>query len=914
MSAIADDDPLVVDINWLTASLRRAIKRFEGEQVAVAVRELGQACRARRAGEAGAPTLEALFRRVRELPLRDSNAMVRAFTLYFVLLNTAEQVDRVRRRSTPDAEDTRASVLQSFVQLKREGYTAEQVRQRISELEVRPVLTAHPTESTRKTLLAMQERITEALLARPHAGPDERLVLESHMEAEIELMWLTAEVVRTRPSVRHEVSTALWYLEDRLLPAGSCVDDAVARAYSAVFGEPLGVAPRIPMGSWVAGDRDGNPFVTPEETLSASRRGSSALLRYYLAAATELVERLSLSHRLAQAPAELLASIERDRDELPAVWASKGRWFDDEPLRLKAAFIRERLERTLRQFDGREAKHLVDVPGAYPSAEPFLTDLRLLKATLEQGGAFLTSQRLLVPLLAHVEESGFAGFLLDVRQHSQIHAQTIKAIATHVGLPELGPEGLRKELLGRRPLLSPFVDLGDMSQQTVEVFRTMATMQREGGEIAASTYIISMTQDAEDLLRVLLLGREAGLVDLGANPPVSKMDVVPLFETGDDLDAAPEIMRSLFADPAYGRQMDARRRRQEVMIGYSDSGKDVGLLPAAWKLYQAQERLVAVAKEFGIDLVLFHGTGGTVGRGGGSPAYRALGALPPGTIGKGIKITEQGEVISQKYGITAIAERSLEVTYTGALVASLRDWRKGIEPGKVAAFFETMELMSQVAIPKYRGPVHEGDRLFEMFLNTTPVRELANVHFGSRPAYREKAAEKMGGIRAIPWVFGWTQMRLMLPVWLGLGSALETVATKDGGLALLREMADLWPFFDDMLGKVEMVIAKADLEIARLYVETLEGDKELLAELTEEFNRARRWILAIRGREGLLEDQRLAALLAVRDPIIDALSLFQVHLLHTKRGMSEDAPERQQVQSALGTTLNGIAQGLRNTG
>lgn len=914
MMAISDDDPLVVDINWLTATLRRVIQRFEGEEMAAAIRELGNACRARRRGDVDAPSLEELLRRVQSIDIEDSAAMVRAFTLYFVLLNTAEQVDRARRRTQPNSDDRQASVLESFAQLKRAGFSAQDVRQRVTELEVRPVLTAHPTECTRKTVLTLQGRIAEALLARGFAAPDERMVLESHIEAEIELLWLTAEVVRNRPSVRHEVSTVLWYLEDRLLRAGSVVDDAVTRAFSAVFSEDLGVAPRLPLGSWVAGDRDGNPFVTADATLSAARRGSSTLLRYYLAEVTQLMEMLSLSNRLARAPEDLWLSLDRDRAELSSVWASKERWYEDEPLRLKAAFIRERLIRTLRQFDEREERRPTEVPGAYLTPGAFLADLQVVRTALEAGGAELSSRRLVAPLIAHVEESGFAGYLLDIRQHSDVHKATLASITERLGMSPWDGEMLRKELLGRRPLLNPFVKLDEAAQNTIDAFRAMATIQRESGELGARTYIISMTTCADDLLRVLILGREAGLVDLGGDPPVSQIDVVPLFETGDDLDSAPEIMRSLFADPAYARQMEARGHRQEVMIGYSDSGKDVGLLPAAWKLYEAQAKLVEVAREFGIDLTLFHGTGGTVGRGGGSPVYRALSALPPGTIGKGIKITEQGEVISQKYGILPIAERSLEVMYTGALVASMKDWRSKVEPAKVVLFAETMERMSQVAIPKYRSLVHEGDRLFEMFLNTTPVRELANVHFGSRPAYREKAAEKMSGIRAIPWIFGWTQMRLMLPVWLGLGTALESVGSRTGGLVILQEMAACWPFFEDMLAKVEMVIAKADLEISELYVKALDGDRELFAELSLEFERTKEWLLKIRKRESLLEEKRLASMLSVRDPMIDALSLFQVHLLQTKLGLPEGSPLREQIDAALGTTLNGIAQGLRNTG
>lgn len=913
-SAFDQDDPLVQDIAWLTECLRNVLRHFEGEAAATAVRDFGAACRDRRHGVAGAPSLAELLERVRGMELELVGTTVRAFTLYCMLVNTAEQVDRIRRRRNSD-HISAGTLEHTLAELAAEGHDAKAVRARMSELEVRPVLTAHPTEATRKTLLALQARIADALLAREHAARDERQMHEVAIEAEVELLWLTGEVVRKRPSVRHEVSTALWYLEDRLLDAGSALDEVIERSFEKVFKEPLGCNPRIPIGSWVAGDRDGNRFVTPAETLSAARRSASTLVRYYLQRVTELMERLSLSETIARAPDALWPSLDRDRGDLPETWASKGRWHDDEPLRLKLAYMRERLARTLRQFEGREADHAVQVPGAYADADPFLADLRLVQRTLENGRAHLSASRLVTPLIDHVEVCGFAGLLLDVRQHAQVHTQTLDAMTEHAKLAPLDSEGLRRELLGRRPLLHASVTLGgEIVDRTREVFRTMATIQAESGEKGANTYIISMTKSADDLLRVLLLGREAGLVDLGADTPVSKIDVVPLFETGADLEAAPRVMKSLFEDEAYARQMRARGHEQEVMIGYSDSGKDIGILPAAWSLYRAQEQMTAVAREAGIALTLFHGLGGTVGRGGGSPVVRALGALPPGTIQTGIKITEQGEVISQKYGMLQLAERSLEIVFGGALAASLRDWRTNVKPEAIERFAQMMDALAEVNTAKYRRLVHEGDRLFEMFLHTTPVRELAHVHFGSRPVYRDKASEKMAGIRAIPWTFGWTQIRLMLPVWLGLGTALETACAQPGGLATLQEMTRTWPFFDDLLAKVEMIMAKADLEIARLYVEELGGDIELFEDLQAEFDRTCRALLQIRQRNVLLDDERLAMMLAIRDPSIDALSLFQVHLLATKRTIAEHDPRYPAVSAALGTTLSGVAQGLRNTG
>jgi len=392
--------------------------------------------------------------------------------------------------------------------------------------------------------------------------------------------------------------------------------------------------------------------------------------------------------------------------------------------------------------------------------------------------------------------------------------------------------------------------------------------------------------------------------------------VTPLFETERDLLAGPEVMEQLFTNPAYRRQLEARGMQQEVMIGYSDSAKDAGVLSAAWALYKAQESFAALGARHGVRLRVFHGSGGTVGRGGGSPVYRALRALPPGTVARTIKLTEQGEVISLKYGLPEIAERSLEVLATGTLMASFEDWRDAIDETDQQRFRNVMERMAATASPVFRRRVHESDELFRLFLDCTPVRELANVHFGSRPAYRESGAGTMAGIRAIPWSFGWTQIRLMLPAWLGAGSALDEILAEAGGEGLLRRMAGAWPFFDDLIGKIEMVCAKADLEIARLYVERLGGDLVLLEELELEFRRTVSAIRRIRGREHLLADQPvLQASIGLRNTYVDPLSLLQVSLLRRKRELGDDDPELvERIDTVLGTVTNGLAQGMRNTG
>jgi phosphoenolpyruvate carboxylase len=402
-------------------------------------------------------------------------------------------------------------------------------------------------------------------------------------------------------------------------------------------------------------------------------------------------------------------------------------------------------------------------------------------------------------------------------------------------------------------------------------------------------------------------------LDLSNATPTSKIDVVPLFETGDDLTNAATVLTELFADPVYRKQLAARGMRQEVMLGYSDSAKDAGLLPASWALYRAQEELTEVCESAGVALTLFHGRGGTVGRGGGSPVYRALCALPPGSLRGSIKITEQGEVISQKFGLPAIAERSLEVMLSGTLMAGFHDWRRGIAKDRQDAYRDIMDELSAIAKAQFRKLVYEDDKLFELFVTASPVKELAHVHFGSRPAYRERKGTTMAGIRAIPWVFGWTQMRLMLPGWLGVGTALSELMQDPAKALLLTEMATDWPFFDDLLGKVEMVCSKADMELAFLYVRELEGNQELFAELKQRFEETLRCIETLRARPLLGDQPRLRDTLALRSRYLDPLHLLEVSLLKRKRALGEtQVPDH--LDRGLGTTLNGLALGLRNTG
>jgi phosphoenolpyruvate carboxylase len=912
------DRPLRDDVRRLGAALGRVVLRLEGREAYHAVESLRRACRARRRGEEGAKPLGELLARVDALPLATARAVARAFTLFFLLINTAEQVHRLRRRRAyarrgADAPQP-ASPAWALARLRAAGHGADEVRAALERLEVRPVLTAHPTEATRRTLLGLLARAGDALLERELRSEAERGSIDAALEAELELLWLTAEVRNDRPGVLDEVSTMLWYLSDRLLPASGHVASAFGEAFAEVYGGDA-PPPRLRAGSWVGGDRDGNPFVTPDITRAACRRAAFVALGYYEGRVRELIDRLSLSSRLAPPGERLRASIERDREALPAVWEVNRRRDADEPLRLKLSFMRARLAAAREAVAARDAGRHPAAPGAaYEGAEAFHADLALVRDELAGAGAARAARALVAPLLAEVEGFGFHGLRLDLREDASAHTAALDAVAAAAGLPPLDGPALRRELLGRRPLTGPHVPLEASARQALEFFRVMKEMQGELGPASASTYVVSMAREADDLLRVLLLAREAGLVDLAASPPRSGVDVVPLFETHDDLVRAPAVLRGLFAEPVWQRQLAARGLRQEVMIGYSDSAKDVGILPASWALYRVQEELGRAFDEAGVALTLFHGQGGTVGRGGGSPVYRALLALPPGSTRSGLKITEQGEVISQKFGLLPLAERSLEVLASGTLLANFEDWRERLGPGEEARFREVMGRLADLALPAFRRRVHDDPALFKFFLETTPVRELAHVHFGSRPAYRERGGGTMRGIRAIPWQFGWTQVRLMLPAWLGVGTALSAVLAEPGGPATLARMAEVWPFFDDLVAKIEMVCMKADLDVTRAYVTALGGDEALFGELAAEFDRTVGALRAVRGGAlGGSASAVLRASIALRNPYVDALNLLQISLLGRKR-RAAPGEDLAALDQALGTTLNGVAQGLRNTG
>ncbi|HVP78281.1 MAG TPA: phosphoenolpyruvate carboxylase [Thermodesulfobacteriota bacterium] len=915
----AEDRALHDDVRWLGSILGRVILNLEGEECFEAVERLRGACRQRRQNDPQAPGMDALLSYVESLPLETSVRVARAFTLFFVLINTAEQVHRVRccqaQTLTSTALKGVPSLREALEHLKQRGHRAEEVFRVLSEMEVKPVLTAHPTEPTRHTILDLQTRIAQRLLSTAGMTPAERKELEELLEAEVEILWLTAEVRRDRSTVMDEISNVLWYLEHHFLETEAIVTETLERAMREVYQSDPPLHLPFRLGSWVGGDRDGNPNVTPDLTLYAARSASAVMLGMYRKKVQALIEFLSLSTRIKPGPEKLLDSLKKDRRELPDLWRRIRERNSDEPIRQKLSFIAARLEATQQVMNERRFGRAKAHRRAYSHSGAFEEDLLLIMDSLEKAKARHAREVFLDPLLGSLRTHGFFGYHLDIRENANVHFEASEELSRLLAASSFGSKSIQEQLLTRRPNSGNHPSFSDRTQNVLNVFRAIFQLQEEIGPEAASSYIVSMTKSAEDLVRVLLLAREAGLVDLSSESPFSRLDVVPLFETHQDLINAPRIMNSLFSNPAYRRQLEARGMQQEVMIGYSDSTKDVGLIPASWALYQAQEKLTRVCEKSKVNPIFFHGRGGTVGRGGGSSVFRALIALPPSTVKGRIKITEQGEVISQKYGLIHVGVESIETLVAGTLLAFLNEGCEDLPPGDKTLFGEIMDHLSELAMQVYREHVYGAGRLFRLFLEATPAQELAHMHFGSRPAYREGGADTMEALRAIPWVFGWTQIRLDLPAWLGSGTALSKVAEEPEALQILQRMARTWCFFDDLLGKLEMICAKTDLTIARAYVQNLHPESiDLLEALEAEFLKTVDILLRIRESPYLLTDQpMLQTAIAHRDQYIDPLSILQISFLRRKRKTNKNDPARELLQRGLNATLNGIAQGLKNT-
>jgi phosphoenolpyruvate carboxylase len=827
------------------------------------------------------------------LPSAQMEPLIRAFSIYFHLVNLAEQHHRVRRArayaSQRRAPPQRGSLAAGLIAARHAGVTADRVRETVNQLEVTLALTAHPSQATRPTVLDKLTRISELLERRDEVrltvAEDE--ALEAALKREITSLWQTDELRRERPTVGDEVKTVSHYMEQVLFDLLAQLPRSLQRAFRQSYGEPLGELPAfLRLHSWVGGDMDGNPLVTPEVFIDALRAYQARGLRLILDRLAALGWALSSSSRHVRVPAALEAALARDAKLIPDVAAQQGPRTEGEPWRRKLTFMEARLSATLHTVEarrrlsqsGKPTDETAAAAGGIPiyrQAQELEQDLEEVVLTLREARAAGVEEA--EDVLVQVKSLGMHLAELELRAPAQDARAAAAALA-------------RKE--------NPAGDAG----RFFVALQEMARGQAESGERACRTLVLSMAMSSEDVLAALACARAAGLATPEGG---ARVDVVPLFETMDALERSGAVLQELLENRNYAAHVQARGV-QEVMVGYSDSNKEVGPLAAKAAILRAQMALYAVAQAARLPLRLFHGRGESVARGGG-PAQEAILALPPGTVHGRYKATEQGEALDHKYARPALAVRTLELTTSGALLHTL-DAEPRAPVHREAHFLEALERLAEVSRKVYRALVWEEPQFAEFFHAISPIDEISQLPIGSRPAKRKSGG--MESLRAIPWVFAWTQNRAILPGWYGVGSALESLGQTRAGRRTLREMYHQWPTFRTMLDSVEMVLAKTDLRIAAGYAGLApEQLRYLWDRIRREHRRTVRWVKWLTGRTKMLEaSPSLRRSILLRNPYVDPLSVLQVELLRRKRAGDPDCDR------PLLLTLSGIAAGMRNTG
>lgn len=912
---------LGADIRLLGELLGHAIRRLDGE----AAFQLEEEVRAAAKGLRANPSVEdarKLRDRLGTLDLPALRGLIRAFSVFFDLINLAEQQARVRalraRADRPEAPTAESA--ESALRLIRDrGTDPAQLAGHLARALVVPVFTAHPSEARRRTVLekltALAGHLDRLELGRPSVGGQAETLRA--IAEEVESYWLTDPVRAARPTVLDEVRQVLGLVETRLLTVVPRLYRRLETALGRVYPGRDWQAPAfLRFGSWIGGDRDGHPNVTHTVTAEAVRLQQEVVLKHYLRQADDLGRRLSHSDRFAAVGPELRASIDADR----ALLAEAAPARDHEPYRAKCLLIAEKLRRTLAYVRSHAldwgAEAFTPPAGVYLGREPLLADLRVVAADLRRAGATATADGAVKDFIRVVEVFGLHLLTLDLRQHSGRHEQAAAEVFRHAGVCpnylDLSPDErfavLAAELAGTRPLIPARLPYSADANEVVLTFRTMAAVLEQQSPDALGTYIISSTTTPAHLLEVLLFAREAGLYRPADG--VSRIDIVPLFEALEPLQTARAILDRLFALPAYRRQLELRGHLQEVMIGYSDSNKESGFLQSAWALYRAQEDVTALGRQAGVSVQFFHGRGGAVGRGGG-PANHAILAQPRGTVGGRLRMTEQGEMIADRYGHPAVAERHLEQVLNAVLRTSFPDDEARPDPAWVAA----LDGLAATARRHYRAFVYDDPDFLPYFEQATCIGEIAELKIGSRPA-RRSAAKSIDQLRAIPWVFSWMQSRHTLPGWFGLGSAVaEFLAARPDGLDMLREMYRRWPFWTTLVDNAQMILAKADLVIARLYAD-LVADQVLAGRVYDrvaaEYRATADAVCRITGQGALLEKNPiLQTSIERRNPYVDPLSVIQLVLL--KRLRAGEGP-REELVTAVLESINGVASGLKNTG
>lgn len=923
--------PLRDDVRMLGNLLGETIRRLDGQDIfdkIERIRQLAKEMHQRRDAEIS-PELDGILS---GLSLNEAALVIKAFLTYFDLINIAEQIHRLRRHAEHDQSAVAGSQpgsLNALFTLVDKQQQSSHLLKALLQLDIQVVFTAHPTEIMRRTVLLKQLDMATYLYRKDH-GPltrAEAQKIEDGLSGVVESLWLTDHIFYFKPSVTDEVKYGLYHFDNVVIDAILDVHAQLkkhCRELAHNAGESMPERPTfITFGSWIGGDRDGNPFVTPSITRETLVYQRSLIIQRYLKELESLFNVLSHSQNWIEINEKLAESLRQDEANASEKTRRLAQRYTLEPFRQKLLFIQEKLRNALETY---AATAVGDKGPAYKHVGEFKADLQTIMISCVDAG-LTSSAKALERLLDMTDIFGFHLAKLDIRQHSSRHKLAFDEILQKgrarpfSQLTETEKMSFLTQIIEQEAnLIARYADYSSSTNETISVFELMAEAQRVHGQAAIDTYIVSMTEQASDLMLILYFARECGLSSTTGGAQTG-INIVPLFETIGDLQNAPQLFQALLSNHVYKSYLQERGNLQEVMIGYSDSGKDGGIITSNWELYKAQQSLSQIASDHGIKLRLFHGRGGTIGRGGG-PTHRAILAQPSNTVSGRIKITEQGEVISSKYALHGIAVRNFDQLAAATLGSSLKD--TDAMPEEDPIWHEFMERFSLSAFQEYRSLVYEDPDFLAFFQSTTPINEISQLRMGSRPTRRQAGSTAITDLRAIPWVFAWTQSRYLLPAWYGAGTAFHAEAARGAAsLRLMRSMYKHWPFFNILVSKVETALSIADMKIARYYADELVTSQlikeKLFLRVQGEYERACSMVLEISESSQLLErNPFLARSIALRNPYVDPLSYLQVRCLSQLRNRSshqgQESPSHDDLVETMLMSIHGVAEGLQSTG
>ena len=888
MNSGVDNTDLRNDVRKLADLLGQTLARQEGDELLKLVESVRLSVRE--------GTQDQILNKITD---SQTIALVRAFSNFFNLANVAEQVNRskILAGEHKSGGTWLGRAIENILKAKNSNqeFSTAELQEWIENFSVRPVFTAHPTEAARRSVLSKMTTISQ-LLQEPNSAINNERLAEV-----IDLLWQTDELRLGRPEPLDEAVNSIYYLDELLLET---VPEVLAEFITEV--KKLGVnlsldARPLRFGTWIGGDRDGNPNITSEVTKAAILLQNAHFTRTLFSHLDELRQALSISTKLVGVSKELEISVAKDLENLPEIEARYRRINIEEPYRLKATAIRHKLSLT----QSRHASGLPHFPGRdYKDTAELLQDFNIMRSSLLEHNGQLIANGLLDRIMRSISAFGLTHATMDIREHSDAHHKLLTQLFG----------GSDSQIIAKQLLATSNPDVSGLDPAGSNCYKTFVAINelidRYGSEVIES-YIISMTKSANDVMAAVLIAKMAGLISLDGSSSFAKIGFVPLLETVAELRSADKILDDLLSNKSYRKVVDLRGGVQEVMLGYSDSNKDAGITTSQWEIHKAQRKLRDVAKKHGVKLRLFHGRGGSVGRGGG-PTYDALIALPWGSIDGQIKMTEQGEVISDKFGLPALAKENLELTLAAALEATVLNRKPRQSSNDLNTWNECMDLISEHAFTSYRALVDQPE-LPAYFYASTPVEQLGNMFLGSRPSRRPEASAGLDSLRAIPWVFGWTQSRQIVPGWYGVGSGLKA-AREAGKSELLQTLLKEWHFFSTFISNVEMTLAKTDLTIAKRYVESLVDPSlhKIFEQIKTEFDLTVKELLLMTNKSEILGNQPiLARTLQIRDTYLAPIQLLQISLLKRVRTQKEPDP---LLARALLLTINGVAAGLRNTG